>query len=237
MFEIYKNSLIPYNLGFEKIRIGKNYDGGYVLAKELLNKAECVYSLGVGNECSFDEQLANMGLKIFMYDGSVDGPPIENNNFFFNKEFINHENFVQAIEKNGHLNNKNMIAQIDIEGNEFSFLSNTKDEILLKFSQICIEFHEMHFQYLKDNSWIDKILNNFYIFHMHGNNIGMDGREGRGYVGTYIDGFPNVLEVTFIRKDLVTIQPTIDNTEYPIKDLDFPNAYDKQDYKLNWWVK
>ena len=237
MFEIYKNLLIPYKLGFNKIRIGKNYDGGYILAKELLENCECVYSLGVGNECSFDYQLAEMGLKIYMYDGSVENPPVSNKNFIFNKKYINHNNFVEELIKNNHFNNKNMIAQIDIEGNEYEFFKNLDEEVLLKFSQICVEFHELHFQYLKNNDWINKILNNFYIFHMHGNNIGMDGREGRGYIGTYVDGFPNVLEVSFVRKDLVTQQTVIDNTSYPLSGLDYPNAYDKKDYELNWWVK
>ena len=235
-FETLKQKLTPKKLPFTKTRFGPNKDGGYILAQDLLLKIECMYSLGVGGECGFDYQVADMGIGVFMYDGSVNGPPYHHNNFFFKKIYISENNFESELKTNGHENNKNMIAQIDIECNEYNFFDKISSETLKKFSQMIVEFHELHFQNELNTAWLDKILEHFYVFHIHGNNIGMDGREGRGYMGTYIDGFPNVMEVTFVRKDLCQENPANQETGAPIIGLDFPNASDKIDYAMDWWI-
>ena len=55
----------------DQIRLGRNYDGGYVVNKKAIENANLI-SLGINDDWSFEEDFYKQtGNKIFMFDGSV----------------------------------------------------------------------------------------------------------------------------------------------------------------------
>lgn len=65
-----KKLLIPYQ--YKQLqRYGGNYDGGYILASDLLTESEIIYSYGVGpNEhwITFDRHMIKLNKHVYMYD-------------------------------------------------------------------------------------------------------------------------------------------------------------------------
>ena len=55
------------------VRIGRDYDGGYVMADP--GEDGIAYSFGIGNDVSWDSGMARRGYEIFMYDITIDSPP------------------------------------------------------------------------------------------------------------------------------------------------------------------
>ena len=70
--------------GKNKIRIGHNYDGGYILLDDFDN-IKIAYSFGIANEISFEKSLANKNINVFMYDHTIVSLPYENPNFHWKK--------------------------------------------------------------------------------------------------------------------------------------------------------
>ena len=68
-----------------KIRVGNEYDGGYVLPAIALS-CDAVLSIGVGPDVSFDMVLAMQGARIAQFDHTVEGPPTTHDNFSFHKK-------------------------------------------------------------------------------------------------------------------------------------------------------
>ena len=71
-------------LGYKKIRIGKNKDGGYILLNDLKN-IKIGYSFGISREISFDKGLADKNIDVFMYDHTINKLPFENSKFHWKK--------------------------------------------------------------------------------------------------------------------------------------------------------
>jgi hypothetical protein len=60
-----------------------------------------------------------------------------------------------------------------------------------------------------------------YLVHIHGNNH-----------SSHKNGIPDVVEVTFIRKDCFDSQPELNRINLPIPNLDFPCHNRRRDYNL-----
>ena len=65
-------------VGKDKIRIGRNFDGGYVVLNDFQN-SKIVYNIGIDGTYSFDEEIiiANPKIDVFKYDHTIEG--IKNN--------------------------------------------------------------------------------------------------------------------------------------------------------------
>jgi hypothetical protein len=108
----------------------------------------------------------------------------------------------------------NHILKIDIEGGEWPVFEQIELSVLRRFSQIVVEFHD--FQNVCDKKWyrsaqtaLDKLAEDFYVIHVHGANT------GRLAVIANVP-FPNVLEVTWLRKDLSDFEPSEESFPTPL---------------------
>ena len=83
------NLLKPIKLNnLELQRYGNQYgDGGYILPNDLKN-IEYLFSLGVGTQYSFEEDMNNRNIKCFLADYSVETSSFENSNLNFYKKYI-----------------------------------------------------------------------------------------------------------------------------------------------------
>jgi hypothetical protein len=228
----------PYDLGYNLIRVGSKHDGGY-LVPNILDKIDFCISPGVDKTVSFEKQLLNdYNIKSFLLDHTVN----ENEKFLKNFDFIKKKLSVVTTEDeinledlyNEKIQNKsnNGILQIDIEGDEYKVLLSTSDEILKKFKILIVEFHDLDkinnkFNYSIINSLMDKILQNFDISHIHPNNFSKK-------INFFKDiSIPEIIEVSFLRKDLIKKKDEIKILPHP---LDSRNVPDKKDIYLDNFI-
>jgi hypothetical protein len=228
------NELKPYSLPFKMVRVGNPLrDGGYGLYEKFTLESDAVYSFGVGQlpeQVEFDRQMAAIGKKVYMYDYSVDGPPVNHENFFFHKEFVSSQNAYEFLKINGDLDKKNLLGQFDIEGSEYEMILNVDNDFFNHFSQLSIEFHYLD-QVREDQLETFKLLNDrYYIYHLHANNHGKKTDES--------GKIPETLEISYLRKDKVeNIAPYLDKNPRPIIGIDKPCCPWEPEFFLEWWCK
>lgn len=208
--------LKPVAINKRFIRLGANADGGYLLPDDLEGVAAC-FSPGVADCVKFEEACANLGMKIFLADKTIDHLPAENPNFNFSKSFIgsiSDDSFLRLdewVESSGLKPSEDLILQMDIEGYEYETLISASDMLMKRFRIIIIEFHGMHnlwnLPYFKlANAAFKRLLKSHSCVHIHPNNA-------RGT--TVIEGIeiPKLMEFTFYRKD--RFQPNNQKLKFP----------------------
>lgn len=184
------------------VRIGNSSDGGYLLPN-ILNGIDAVYSPGVGSTVDFEKFFLNLGIKCFLADKSIDGPPLKDKNLFFVSKFLgiydNDETVTLESWVSENVDSDNLILQMDIEGAEWQVLVNAPRKVLSKFRIIVIEFHNLSdlitqstFSFMQNA--LLKILMDFHVVHIHPNN----SFAAFKYKGIEI---PSILEITFVRND------------------------------------
>ena len=225
-------------LGYKKIRIGNNKDGGYILLNDL-KTIKIGYSFGISREISFDKGLADKNIDVFMYDHVINKLPFENPKFHWKKIGLtgsitnrnNMKTLSELIFSNGHSKEKNMILKMDIESYEWNVFQYLPFKNLRQFKYIVGEFHfsnsrkiQYYYNILK------KLLETHQIFHIHCNNCGRIIKLN-GYA------ICNLLEISFILKEGYTFAD--DENIYPIEGIDYKNCIKKKDisYLINLFNK
>ena len=130
-------------LGHKKIRLGRKADGGYILLDDF-NNIKIAYSFGINREISFDKELADRNIDVYMYDHTIKSLPFENQRFHWKKiglsgANINNTNLKtlpELLKENGHYKEKDMILKFDIESNEWPVFENLPINILNQFKYI-----------------------------------------------------------------------------------------------------
>jgi hypothetical protein len=221
--------LSPMDISGAKYRrIGRDYDGGYVMVDDFPSSIEAAYSLGINDDVSWDEEIANRGIPIFMYDHTIDRLPKLNPLFKFFREGVSgsaagagFETLSNLIRRNGHQNAKNLILKMDIEGYEWSVLKDTPDELMEKFSQIVVELHDItpkgtDYEFQGILSVLKKINTTHQAVHVHAN--------GNSQVYWFCGlALPSLLEVTFVRRSSYGSRLVPNTRAYPTE-IDQPTA-------------
>lgn len=78
-------SLLKPKSNYSLVRFGDNKDGGYLLA-DCIKESSQVFSIGVGDNTSFDEAISEIVMSVFMIDHSVDIYPKRPNITFIKKK-------------------------------------------------------------------------------------------------------------------------------------------------------
>lgn len=210
-------------LNTEIIRIGnKDGDGGY-LVPDLIDNIKYSFSLGVGKEISFEEDLIKRNIKCFSADYSVENPNLDSNKFEFTKKYIKTYNSYNSIRfddwKNESIGNdteSEILLQIDIEGDEYSVIPSIQTSSIKQTKILIVEFHHLTRILNKDYqkyiiSCFERILEYFYPVHLHVNNSSYILKQDNLEI-------PHLLEATFINKKFVNKYEFVDR---------FPNKLDR----------
>ena len=192
----------PKHKGF--VRLGRDYDGGYVMLDEF-SKNDVAYSIGICDDTSWDEDISKRDIDVFMYDHTIAPLKVGGRLHFFKtgvcgtntkqKDLLTLE---EMLIKDNNIS-KDIILKIDVEGAEWDVFSTISEDVLKKFSQIAIELHwicnriKNKEQYNQMIIALDNLNKTHQVIHVHGNNYSRC---------ELIGGVPvcQALEVTYIRK-------------------------------------
>lgn len=234
--------LTIYNVG-EKVRLGKENDGGYVIPHIALKKSHVLFSYGICNDISFDEayiEATELKNEVHGFDHTIE--TIQTNypeNFILHLEGLsgtqteNTDNFLAHFDQVNPAGRA--FLKIDVEGAEFDFFAHTQvKELSDRTTGMVVEFHHLANPSYRSKffSILENLNEYFYVCHAHGNNhdtLFDYHKNGEVY------SFPNVLELTFIAKDIVS-DVSICQSAYP-SELDMPNHPDRVDFDLNFLTK
>lgn len=246
----------------ELIRLGSIDDGGYVVPVETVMTSNILISMGISDNWDFEKDFAKKSkVKILAFDYSLNSnfwkskfkkdlikflqfKIFKPKKFYKMFQFIdfllffrfnkNNQFFLEKIGKNKGSVSLNSIIntyaksyekiflKIDIENYEYEII----DEIILhkaKIQGIVIEFHSVSKNLKKIYDIIDKLNSDLKLVHIHINNYSVKETAQ----------FPEAIELTFSRVNFHN-DNLINNKEYPIKNLDFPNSKRNEDIKITF---
>ena len=199
--------LVIYDISYPKKRIGKQYDGGYVVS-ELPGGYDAMISGGSSND-SFEKSILDHNpVPFFTFDGS-------------NESLSSVHGYIKPYS--------NVLMKIDIEGREFRLFPTFSGDQMKKIKQLVVEIHtpgdiHLHPEYFKGLSDIThkhmfemlEIINRTHtLVHLHPNNVCKTH---------WVDGImlPNVFECTFVRNDFIDTKKA--NTKRIPQSIDMPNS-------------
>ena len=187
---IHPNVLTVYECPYEKVRLGKDYDGGYIICDIPDVKYNLFLAGGIADDITFEEDFCNKypDVKCFAFDGSIDSIVINNKNITFVKKWIGNGEDINLHE---YTICDDIFVKMDIEGGEIPWLNNISIDTINKFSQIVIEFHNPFTK--NEVAVFDKLNTNHVLVHFHANNC-CGTRNHKGVI------IPNVFECTYIHK-------------------------------------
>jgi hypothetical protein len=207
-----------YNTGLKKIRLGRPFDGGYVICQ--MGNYDCFISGGIGGDVSFEEDFLGKFPKMWChaFDGTTNDP--NKKNMFFTRKNIGPTETAHETNLHNLINkHKNLFVKLDIEGGEYPWLNSVSDDQLKRIKQLVIEIHNSPQRW----NMLSRLSKIYWLAHLHGNNYG-----GARKINNVI--VPNTLECTYIRKsDVNQIKANI--LEIPTV-LDRSNAPGIPDIKL-----
>lgn len=246
-------------LDCDKVRVGREGDGGYIVLDQLC-KGATLYSYGIGDDISFEVDFVNRyGGKAKCFDHTIDGIPTTDPRITFKKTGLgNGRNCNFPVSDVDLQDSAPRILKVDVEHNEWDWLSKWGPQG--GWHQIIVELHVLPVspvrptaQYLNGGEVVygevspyfrrmfdefddqvndfvfktyvralDRLLAGYAVFHIHGNN---------SLPKATVDGYtwPQLLELSLVRKDLVTFVPDPD-AQFPVPGLDFPNKTNRPDF-------
>jgi hypothetical protein len=197
----------------ELVRLGKDYDGGYLVNHSDVVATTRLLSLGIGTDNSFEvDFLSQNPCQIDAYDeqAKVD------ESFFTHNKRLHKQNVTDSIESV--LQGTSVFLKCDIEGDEYglldSLIANTQ-----RFTGMVIEFHDVNQLDKFDQmaNFIGKI--DQKLVHVHANN--------NSYIETPEEFIPSCLELTFSSAQNVFYR----DVELPHM-FDMPNEKSRLEFRL-----
>ena len=205
--QTFLDTLSPVFPGKELIRLGPAGDGGYLVPDDLSGIEAC-FSPGVSAISGFEKDCADLGMKVFLADRSVNQPAESHALFHFTKKYIGvttNDDFMTVddwVAASLPQSRSDLLLQIDIEGYEYETFLGMSDSLLRRFRIIVMEVHglgqlwNLPFFRLASRAF-DKILQNHTCVHIHPNNCCAPLNIG----GLSI---PSLAEFTFLRNDRIS---------------------------------
>jgi len=229
-----------YKAPARKIRLGRPYDGGYVVC-DLSGSYDCFLSCGISNDVSFEQAFLTKyeAMPCFAFDGTVERLPVSDPRICFVKKNIGAHEGSETTNLVMFMNAfKDLFVKMDIEGHEFRVLPTFTESIMKKIKQLVLEVHSpgdirLHPDYYKGLQDIGdtfmlrifkKLKETHTLVHVHPNNACQTHS---------LEGFfmPNVFECTFVRNDCLS-GDRVPSTESIPSPLDMRNVPEKPEMVL-----
>ncbi len=229
------NKIRPVICDKELIRLGPKGDGGYLVPNDLSDLEAC-FSPGVDCVSGFEKDCADMGMKVFLADKSVERPPETHELFNFSQKYIGvttNEDFMTLddwVASSLPESKKDLLLQIDIEGFEYEVFFNASDKLMNRFRIMVVEFHFLDQLFSRPyfnlvSRVFDKLLQTHTCVHNHPNNA-------TGSIKHKDIEIPLLSELTFLRNDRVTGAKYAETFPHP---LDCDNSDDPPLYLPKCW--
>lgn len=219
-------------------RVGSAADGAYVMAPVADDIAAAI-SIGVGHDVSWDQAIAAKRIPVTMFDPTVAELPSPVPGGTFHRIGIGVPGATPApdlhgmdlrplddlLELAGVSDSTELLLKIDVEGAEWDALRDTDFAV---FQQVLIEMHDI--ARLSDPNQAEAVLGTVrklalthYPVHVHANNEGGFNRFDRLW-------FPDVIEVSYVRKDLLAGATPATQL---VEGLDIPSNPQYPDYDMS----
>jgi hypothetical protein len=197
----FKELIRPIVLEIDKFkRYGSVADGGYVIPKNTVDNSKFLISGGIETNNEFEIELANLGIVGIQVDNSIDTPPKDHKNLTFSRATLGGRDGVLIDDLLRSFDATSQgVLKLDIEGSEYETLSEV--ESFTRFTTIILELHNLH-KIVDDKFWevfksiLEKVSESHSVVFLTPNNC-----CGFSIIGGV--PIPNVLEVTWARKDLI----------------------------------
>lgn len=221
----------------ELTRQGRLNDGGYVVPTKALIRSDLLMGYGIANDPSFELAYTETYHKPALgFDCGIQNVDAQNDLFTFIPECIGNDKFLYLNQTSSkqissysqqiqrfHLEGKQVFIKMDIEGAEYQAFSS----ILLNASHVTGIVLELHFDahtLSKAIRLLSDLTQDFVLVHVHGNNYSHLYFSAKNATGN----IPQVIELTYINKSLVTSYPIAKNQSHPLP-IDMPNHAKYQD--------
>lgn len=208
-----------YESPFNKERVGKDNDGGYVICVDECLSYDCLIGAGINDDDSFElDFLEKNNVPCFAFDGTVDLTPSESEKITFESKNVLDLNSDKYTNLHSIIDDyESIFLKMDIEGSEYIWINSLDESHLSKFKQIAIEFHEPYEMY----KWrcLQKINKTHTAVHFNANNSSAvcyhekDGQKTK---------LPENFELTYISNDLIKGKLSLNTQAFPTE-LDQPN--------------
>lgn len=228
------------NGSLKLIRHGREYDGGYVTAVKALEKADVLLGYGIYDDNSFEDDFSlKYNKPSYGFDCGVDHIDSKSELFTLVKECIASDSFLYNKASNAdhkitsftqqldslNLRDKNIFLKMDIEGAEYDAFEGI-NKYYDNITGIVLEIHFINLSSTKRALKLLQELNrHFALIHVHGNNCCIStGFSTSNSIGI----IPNVIELSYINKNLVTNYKVSENQSHPTP-MDQQNVEAKAD--------
>jgi hypothetical protein len=225
----------PLHCGVDLIRVGPEFDGGYLVPNDLEGISWCI-SPGCGAMWGFEKDLwERHRIPSIIVDHENKKPIDLPEEFVFENTFIGYTDQLgystlnSIIQKNCR-SGQDLMLQMDIEGHEYLSILASDDDLLKQFRVIVIELHYLNrvqSDVYTENllqPFINKLTKNHTVVHLHPNNL-------CGVWKLHDLEFPLVCEITLLRNDRIKSEPYY--IDLPHK-LDSPNVKNIKELNFNF---
>ena len=186
---------------------------------------EMLFSPGVDCISGFEKDCAELGMRVFMADKSVEQPTDSHDLFHFTRKHLGAISDSETMTLDEWVSESNpgsssdLMLQIDIEGGEYEVLLSASDALLRRFRIIVAEFHQLDMLFSSPffgiaSRTFEKVLQTHDCVHIHPNNccgsVEVQGLE-----------VPRIAEFTFHRRDRLQRSGFVSEFPHP---LDFDNT-------------
>ena len=218
--------LTVYQCPFPKLRFGREYDGGYIIADVPNITYKLLLAGGIESDISFEEDfLKKYDAKCYAFDGTIQCLPTENNKIEFVKKNIGATNNDSLTNLHELINaHTNIFVKMDIEGGEIPWIKSLSNEQIGKFDQIVMEFHNPFSN--NEMDVFNKINANHKLIHFHGNNC----CGTRLHNGVQI---PNIFECTYLHNKFFVNPPQLNSERIP-SEIDMKNVHHNQEIYIDY---
>ena len=213
-----------------KVRLGRPFDGGYVIPAEFATLVDGLLAFGIGDDLSFENEFCDQHPgRVLAFDHIIQTVPYRRPRVEFVPKGVGPKAAADLITLNKVVLDgpfARPMIKMDIEGTEWRVLASCSDRVFERVPILVFELHGMLANTPLQNLVFSRLLEHYEPIHVHANNVGPVLEVDRQL-------YPEWLEVTFLHKDLVGDAP-VDRGAYPTK-CDYPNFSERADVKLAWW--